>query len=192
VRTFCQKNGVKLVGGGSVRQSSKDVLCERTLANIDDPEGAQKDGESPSSKKKVAESGKVNRFRLLNVLFGDSIRPRLHERARNLHKNEMTLGRKTGQSFYEVVVDEYHSLDIDDYDEQQFPGIVKLSATNKPSVWTPINWQKAKEMTNTIFLEYEKACVRWKQSGNHHGEFNEKSFSDFANNVVRNNGTIID
>ena len=175
LKAFCQKNGIKAVGGGSLRKAPKNLLCDRITLYVEDPEAAATASETsaaPLSKKKASTTPPivVNNFRLLNVLFGEKIRQRLHERARTLQKDEMTLGKKTGQTFYEAVVDEYNT-DHDDgeYDTNAHRDAgVTIADANQPWKYSPnLTAGKAKEVTNGLFREYDRAVARWKLSGNH-------------------------
>jgi hypothetical protein len=104
LQTFCQNNNVLTLEGRSCRTASKPHMCDRIIKYIEDPVGA-KQFETPSTSKT---DPTVNKVRLCNVLFGEIIKSKLHERAKNLTKDEMTMGFKNGQPVWEEVMKEYN------------------------------------------------------------------------------------
>lgn len=116
----------------------------------------------------------INRKRLLNVCFGDVIRPNLGERGRALTPEELTRGIKRGQVFFQSVVEEYNNPA--NYNNNEHPNITCGRSISPPSKFDPIVWQKAKSAFEDLTLEYEKCFNNWKMSGTH---------DDFENSVNR-------
>ena len=81
LRKFCAANNIFDERGGSLRKAQKHVLCDRIVWYIENPLEAKKLVRKTSSKTKSnCDPTQVNRIRLINVLFGDAVRPILHTR----------------------------------------------------------------------------------------------------------------
>lgn len=171
LRKFCTKNGVKLENNGSIRKAAKNVLCERIIHHWknrkNQPEGVT--GNNQVQQVTPQETVRVNRSRLINVLFGDVVRPQLALRAKAIPKDDLTRGRKTGQDFYELVVKEYHSK-TEFYGVNHFDDQVQFSSANQPDRWSQITWKKAKESATSLLKEYDNIC---RPRSGKHDDFDE-------------------
>jgi hypothetical protein len=110
LKKFCAANNVLDEKGGSLRNSPKHVICDRIVWYLDHPKDAEelvKRSQTITTAATTTSSGNgeddprlpINKIRLLNVIFGEAIRPELQNRARTLNKDEMTEGLKTGHDF---------------------------------------------------------------------------------------------
>jgi hypothetical protein len=136
-------------------------MCDRIVKYIEDPVGA-KQFETPSTS---MTDGTVNKVRLINVFFGEAIKPKLHERARNLTKDEMTVGFKNGQPCWEDVMKEYN--DKTKYNDIEHEHI-GLAPAAHPHLFSPISsWVNYKETYHSMWKDYERYFGNWKKSGTH-------------------------
>ena len=103
---FCNNNGIVSANGKSLRMAPKHEMCTRIIIHKEDPNAA---ATARTKTKKDDDEPPVNRIRLINVLFSDEIKPHLSERAAALSKDQMTMGFKNGQVFWEKVLVEYNS-----------------------------------------------------------------------------------
>ena len=94
----------------------------------------------------------MNRRRLLNVLFGDVVRPELATLGATLTREEMDEGKKQDQVFFELVVVEYNKKGVMSYDANAFDSI-PCGKYYLPSNFTPIDWKKARESFKSLCNE---------------------------------------
>jgi hypothetical protein len=145
------------------RRMSKPALCEAIIARKAQYDKDRAEGRPDSLTAPVRVI--INRKRLLNVCFGDVLRPNLGERGGSLTADELTRGVKRGQLFFGSVADEYNNTHK--YNENEHPGLTTGRSNSPPSKFDPISWQKAKSAFEELVSEYEKCFLNWKQSGNH-------------------------
>jgi hypothetical protein len=124
-------------------------MCDCIVKYIEDPVGA-KQFETPSTS---LTDPTANNVRLINVLFGEAIKPKLHERGRNLTKDEMTMGFKNCQPFWEDVMKDYnHKAKYNDIEQED----VGLSPSTHPHLFSPIlSWVEYKETYHSMWKDYE-------------------------------------
>ncbi|KAG7341945.1 hypothetical protein IV203_007037 [Nitzschia inconspicua] len=174
LRTFCSRNGVLDAHGKSTRNINKKMICDRIVLYLEDTAAATSFKNEPKTTSLKEVETAVNRTRMINVLFGDKVRPQLHTRAKCLTKDELTQGLKTGQEFYELVSIEYNS-NKREYGEMAYD---YPSIKTPPSKFSPIDWKKAKIIINKLLKDYEEVFSKWKRSGT-----NDQDIDDVADMV---------
>ncbi|KAG7348669.1 hypothetical protein IV203_017374 [Nitzschia inconspicua] len=174
LRTFCSRNGVLDAHGKSTRNINKKMICDRIVLYLEDTAAATSFKNEPKTTSLKEVETAVNRTRMINVLFGDKVRPQLHTRAKCLTKDELTQGLKTGQEFYELVSIEYNSKKRE-YGEMAYD---YPSIKTPPSKFSPIDWKKAKIIINKLLKDYEEVFSKWKRSGT-----NDQDIDDVADMV---------
>ena len=120
-------------------------------------------------KEKKAEEVKITKHhvnwkRYFNVLFSDTICPKLALRGELLSKEQMTKGLKTDELFLKEIIIEYNN-------KEKHNALQHDVANYKVnlSVFPPINWKEPEETLSTVIREYEQCFNNWKLSGNHGG-----------------------
>ena len=132
---------------------------------------------------------KMNRRRLINVLFGDVIRPLLATRGQTLSKDDLNDSLKTDQVLHEKVIVEYNRTNVYSYDNDAHPDV--QSGPNNFLATGDITWERSLSTTKDMTKEYEFCHTNWKRSGQHEDfadgmtvpEMNKtclKPFSDFT------------
>jgi hypothetical protein len=159
----------------------------------DRPTGTKKEGAAEQSAVKPG-NGRVviNRRRLLNVLFGDIVRPHLATLGTSLSREDLDSGKKIDQQFHEMVAVEYNKTGVSSYDENAFP-FLSSGRIVPPSNYQNIDWKKSRESFKALTNEYDICFKNWKLSGFHGDiptdvqdmtEAADKPFSDFANKNI--------
>ena len=138
-------------------------------------------------KKKVA----INRRRLLNVIFLDVVQPHLDDLGVALSRAEVDAGKKTDQTFHELVAKEYNKSYVKEYGENAFP-MIQVGKGQVPSHFQEISWEKSKESWKAMCNKYDFCFKNWKHSGFHDKEIPtnitemvkvcKQPFNSYANN----------
>ena len=122
-------------------------MCEAIVGAKNSPSFIQaKDKETVKEDSEVALAVKrapINRRRLLNVLFGDVVRPHLSTLGASLSKEDLYSGKKQDEKFFTLVVSEYNKEGVITYDGNAFPSIA-CGKHYLPSNFTAIEWMKAR------------------------------------------------
>lgn len=187
LKLFCTRVGIQ----GQRKKTKKDV-CDAIVTAKSDPLFVQtKDAVSVAKKEApVVKRATINRRRLLNVLFGDVVRPKLATLGETLSREELDNGIKQNERFFTLVVEEYNKVGIVSYDKNAFP-VISCGKHHVPSQFATIDWKKARDSFKAMCNEYDKCFSNWKKSGFHgdiptdlHEMTDEasKPFSDFTQN----------
>lgn len=186
LKKFCVKNDVKQDDGSSVRKLKK----EATLLLIKQKKIRLNNGEDdPWNKESIINVGTtssvvINRYRLANVVFGDTCRPIVAKRGKCLDKDELTLGLKTDQKVYEIVAAEYNWIDTpeeDPYGSIEYPYIV-VDDCHQPSKFsTPVSWKEVQKVTKDCMKHLDKARANMELSGTHDSDIEEANQATILN-----------
>ena len=128
----------------------------------------EKEKELDKKEKSVARVT-MNCRRHLNVLFSDLVRPWLLSLGESLERTDLDRGLKSDQVLHELVAGEFNKSDVDEYNDNAFPYLVK-GRSLPPSHFQPIDWTKSKQSFKDICREYDTCFKAWKQSGFHDKE----------------------
>ena len=123
-------------------------MCEAIVAAKNSPtfiQAKDKETEKDENQKTPAvKRAPTNRRRLLNVIFGDIVRPHLSTLGASLSKEELDSGKKQDEKFFTLVVSEYNKEGVITYDGNAFPSIA-CGKHYLPSNSTAIEWMKGRE-----------------------------------------------
>ena len=179
LRAFCVRIGLK----GQGRATKQEIVHKLLEFKATPP---------PSSSEKAAGTKKapVNRYRFVNVLFGDTIKPMLNERGKSLTKDDLTAGKLGDQDLFTAISNEYNGTK-DEYGiiHESFKELVP--SRQHPKVYEPMDWTQAKRCFRDFLWDYEKSVSNWKVSGTHEDYDDnlektitviDKPFESFVNN----------
>ena len=68
----------------------------------------------------------INRKRLFNVIFGETVQPDLALRGQPLNKDKLTTGLKSDQELHQLIEDEYTKSDVESYKGNAFTNLKKV------------------------------------------------------------------
>ena len=189
LRLFCGKIGIS-----GVRSVGKLVIANKIVECKESGSWKELEASAAAKKKKKADENKkvtVNRKRFINVLFSDTVRPKLASLGETLDRADLDRGLKSDQDFYELVASEYNKGHVALYGRDAFPHL-PIGRSVPPSHFQPIDWVKAKEVLKSLLNDYDRCFRNWKQSGFHDNEIptsvvdmTEQAavpFADFAKN----------
>ena len=161
---FANKVGIK-----GMRNKQKCDVCAAIVESITTGGWKKMKATTEAKEKKKAylkRSVTINRRRLLNVVFLDTVRPQLSNLGVALSRAEVDAGRKTDQVFHELVASEYNKTHVVEYGENTFP-LLQVGRAQPPSHFQEIDWEKSKESWKSMCNEYEFCFKNWKHSGFH-------------------------
>ena len=182
LRKFCSNHCIS-----KTKKKNKVELCAAILDGKAKHEKGIPDG-GVIVEVTVKEELPISRIRLLNVLFGDKIRPLLALRGKVLTAAELTEGKKTDSDLFDAIAKEYGSTESNSYGQIAYPDLGNFKA-HHPSRVSSITAKKIALSFKMLLREYECCFNKWKLSGTHE-EMNDnimkvvvdKPFADFANN----------
>jgi hypothetical protein len=134
-------------------------------ARRDDGEPAQPEVEA-KNKKKATEGKKkpaINRHRLANVIFSESVRPAVLPFGKALKKNDLESNLETNQKVYELVASEYNKGEVKDYSELYFD--IQVLPKNLPSNFSAIEWKDVKLAWNESLYQVAELLSNQTLSG---------------------------
>jgi hypothetical protein len=108
----------------------------------------------------------VNRYRLANVLFSESVRDVVLNRRQPLTKKDLDKRLTLDQTFHENIAREYNTSGLHQYDALQFPQFqFTILPTNLPDNFTEIHWTDVKKVWRECVKEVERAISEKNMSG---------------------------
>ena len=154
LRLFCSKHGIS-----GTRKKAKVEVCQCIVKAklTGEWKGIEKAKDKPVDDKSNKPAGRgvtINRRRHMNVIFSDLVRPHLSSLGESIERPELDRDIKTDQQFHELVAGEYNKGDVDEYNQNAFPYLVK-GRSLPPSHFQPIDWSKSKQSFKDICREYE-------------------------------------
>jgi hypothetical protein len=168
--SWCSRNGIT-----GTRTIQKDLVCHKILTFVTNMERMQAGvGEGAKS------SGNFNRYRGINVLIGERMRPHINQLGNLPSRDELDAGSKTNQQFFTNFVAEYNKRDVPFYDTLHHELEWKTQKP-KPKMFSDITWKKAADAMTSLSTDYDKSFSMWKQSGRHDQAI-PLPFNDFSKN----------
>jgi hypothetical protein len=169
LRKFCRDNNIKMTEPPhqSLRTSSKNVVMEEIKAKKGRMMNNEPDPWTRSESPAAAKAPSVNRYRLANVLFSDTVQPVVMGRGKCLTRQELDVGLKTDQEVFEKVALEYNKKGVDDYDEVQYSQFTIHGEKNLPSSFEMIDWKEAQKVTKDCLSNLLEARRKMDISGTH-------------------------
>jgi hypothetical protein len=111
-------------------------------------------------------STSVNRYRLANVLFSESVRDVVLNRGQPRTKEDLDQRLTLDQTLYENIAREYNTSGLDQYDTLQFPQLqFTIMPSNLPDNFTEIHWTDVKKAWKDCVKEVERAISEKNMSG---------------------------
>ena len=168
LKVFCTSVGIY----GQRNKGKYDVCSAIVKAKLDTnfvenkDKIVKKEGKKSDSAEKPKIRVTINRRRLVNVLFGDNVRPKLADLGSALTRKDLDEGRRVNQDFYELVASEYNKIGIKSYDEDAFPHL-STGRTISPSTYQEVDWIKCRDSFKSMCNEYDICFKNWKISGFH-------------------------
>ena len=126
IKLFCTKVGIS-----GQRSKGNYNVCKAIVSSKIDPNFVELKDKAPPVVKseETVDNGTatgngrvtINHRRLINVLFGDVIRPHLATLGASLCRKDLDTGKRIDQVFHELVVEEYNKVGISGYDDNAYP-----------------------------------------------------------------------
>jgi hypothetical protein len=170
LRRFAARNDVKSSQPpyGSLRRGTQKLVVDELMYKIARRNNGEEDPWLTKTWKETQckSSTSVNRYRLANVLFGESVRDVVLKRGQPLTKEDLDQRLTVDQTLYENIAREYNTLGLDQYDTLQFPQFqFSLLPSNLPDNFTEIHWTDVKKAWKDCMKEVERAISEKTMSG---------------------------
>jgi hypothetical protein len=137
-------------------------------------------GEGTSGAASGNATGNFDRYRGINVLVSERMRPHMNQLGNLPSRDELDAGSKTNQRFFTLFVEEYNKRNVPAYDTLHHD-LEWTTQKPKPNVFSEITWKKAADSITSLSTDYDKAFSMWKQSGRHDQAI-PAPFKDFSKN----------
>ena len=180
--------------GPTTRKNRKldmaEQICDLQIEYANGKIQLDEDGnllKQPVEAKKNRNRNNVNRKRLMNVMFGDKVRPCLLTSGEALTRSDLDNGIKTNEKMYRLIAEEYNNPD--NYNEDQHPQIVTFKTSPELND-KPIVWEQVKKAMADMVKDYEIAHNNFKKSGNH-GDFGEANEDKEFDKFIKNNQSLL-